>query len=151
PLGENIDMAFKRSPQWWNDYTAAFNTAYDNNGGNVQASHDAARAAADQGRFQPGTRAFDSVRSKIIHTNNWDTVGAQLLERSAFVHVEGQYDWSRLIPFIQILTGFNYRNYIVTPDGNNYVNPGAYADPKLATAKFYYSTYGGFIQATKQL
>ena len=69
----------------------------------------------------------------------------------AFAHIEGQYDWSRIIPFVQILTGFNYRNFIVSPDGNNYVNPGAYNDPKLADAKFYYYTYGGFLQATKQL
>lgn len=155
PLGENIDMAFKKSGQWWNDYTAAFNSAYNTTGTstyqNVNASLDAARASADNGRYIPGTAAFDSVRNKIIHTNNWDTVGAQMLLKSAFVHVEGQYDWSHIIPFIQILTGANYRNYIVTPDGNNYVNPGAYANPKLATKDFHYYSYGGFIQATKQL
>jgi iron complex outermembrane receptor protein len=151
PLGENIDMAFKKSNQWWSDYTTAYNKAYSANGGNVQASHDAARAAADNGRFQPGTAAFDSVRNQIIHTNNWDTVGAQMLLKSAFAHIEGQYDWSRLIPFVQILTGFNYRDYIVTPDGNNYVNPQAWDNPKLAHTKFYYYTYGGFIQGTKQL
>ncbi len=151
PLGENIDMAFKKSPQWWTDYTNAYNTAYDNNGGNVQASHDAARTAADAGRYVPGTHAFDSVRTKIIHTNNWDTVGAQMLLKSAFAHVEGQYDWSRLIPFAQILTGANYRNYIVTPDGNNYVNPGAWENGSLAHTKFHYYTYGAFLQATKQL
>jgi len=155
PLGENIDMAFKKSPQWWNDYTAGFNTAYNNTGAStfhdVNSSLTAARTFADAGRFQPGTKAFDSVRNKIIHTNNWDTVGAQMLLKSAFAHVEGQYDWSRLIPFIQILTGANYRNYIVTPDGNNYVNPGAWNDSKLAHDKFYYYTWGAFIQATKQL
>jgi len=151
PLGENIDMAFKKSGKWWNDYSAAFNTAYDANGGNVQASHDAARAAADNGRFIPGTPAFDSVRNKIIHTNNWDTVGAQMLLKSKFVHLEGQYDWSRIIPFVQVLTGFNYRNYTVTPDGNNYVNPNAYADPKQSGKNFSYYTYGAFIQLTKQL
>ena len=155
PLGENIDMAFKRSPQWWNDYTTGFNNAYNATGAatfhDVNSSLSAARAFADAGRFQPGTRAFDSVRNKIIHTNNWDTVGAQMLLKSAFAHVEGQYDWSRLIPFVQILTGANYRNYIVTPDGNNYVNPGAWNDPKLSNDKFYYYTWGGFIQLTKQL
>jgi len=151
PLGENIDMAFKKSPQWWNDYTAAFNAAYDAGNGNVQAAHDAARAAADRGRYLPHTAAFDSVRNKIIHTNNWDTAGAQMLLQSAFVHVEGQYDWSRLIPSVQILTGANYRDYIITPDGNNYVNPGAYADPKLVNQDFHYYTYGGFIQATRKL
>jgi len=155
PLGENIDMAFKKSGQWWNDYTAAFNSAYNSTGTptyqNVNASLDAARSSADNGRYIPGTAAFDSVRNKIIHTNNWDTVGAQMLLKSAFVHVEGQYDWSHIIPFIQILTGANYRNYIVTPDGNNYVNPGAYANPKLANKDFHYYSYGWFIQATKQL
>ena len=155
PLGENIDMAFKKSPQWWNDYTTGFNNAYNNTGAStfhdVNSSLVAGRGFADAGRFQPGTRAFDSVRNKIIHTNNWDTVGAQMLLKSAFAHVEGQYDWSRLIPFMQILTGANYRNYIVTPDGNNYVNPGAWSNPKPATDKFDYYTWGAFVQLTKQL
>jgi len=155
PLGENIDMAFKKSPQWWNDYTTGFNNAYNTSGlatyHDVNSSLVAARSFADAGRFQPGTKAFDSVRNKIIHTNNWDTVGAQMLLKSAFAHVEGQYDWSRLIPFVQILTGANYRNYIVTPDGNNYVNPGAWSDPKLSADKFDYYTWGAFVQATKQL
>jgi outer membrane receptor protein involved in Fe transport len=151
PLGENIDMAFKKSNQWWSDYTTGFNNAYNTNGHNVTGALDAARSFADNGRYVPGTRGFDSVRNKIIHTNNWDTVGAQMLLKSSFVHFEGQYDLSRLIPFVQVLVGANYRDYIVTPDGNNYVNPGAYANPKLANDKFNYYTYGGFIQATKQL
>lgn len=89
--------------------------------------------------------------NKISHINNWDTVGAALILKSAFVHLEGQYDWSKIIPFIQILTGFNYRNYIVTPDGNNYVNPGSFNDPKLSSSNFNYYSYGGFIQAGKNL
>ncbi len=151
PLAENIDLAFKKPGRWYADYTNAFNAAFLNNGGNVSASHDAARAAADQGRFQPGTRAFDSVRNQIIHTNNWDTVGAQLLLKSAFLHLEGQYDWSKIIPYLQVLTGFNYRKYIVTPDGNNYVNPASFADPKQSGADFYYYSFGGFLQASKNL
>jgi iron complex outermembrane receptor protein len=151
PLAENIDLAFKKPAQWYSDYTSAFNTAFASNSGNIAASHDAARAAADNGRFQPGTSAFDSVRNKIIHTNNWDTVGAQMLLKSAFAHVEGQYDWSAVVPFIQILTGFNYRKYIVSPDGNNYVNPASFTDPKQVGATFDYYSYGGFIQASKNL
>jgi len=150
PLGENIDLAFKKPAQWYNDYTNAFNNAIAG-GSSVDAAHVTARAAADNGRFQPGTRAFDSVLHQIIHINNWDTVGAALILKSAFVHVEGQYDWSRIIPGIQILTGGNYRNYIVTPDGNNYVNPASFADPKLASSNFTYYSYGGFIQGAKNL
>lgn len=151
PLGENIDMAFKKSNQWWSDYTAAFNSAYASNGGNVDASLQAARASADNGRYIPGTKAFDSVRNQIIHTNNWDTVGAALILKSAFVHAEGQYDFSKIIPWVQILVGGNYRNYIVTPDGNNYVNPASFIDPKEGNKDFNYYSYGGFIQASKNL
>ena len=151
PLAENIDLAFKKPTQWYTDYTTGFNTAYAANGGNIAASNDAARTAADAGRYQPGTQAFDSVLNKISHSNNWDTVGAALILKTSFVHVEGQYDWSRIIPFVQILTGFNYRNYIVNPDGNNYVNPLSFTDPKQSSASFNYYSYGGFIQAGKNL
>ena len=151
PLAENIDLAFKKPTQWYNDYTTGFNNAFAVNGGDIAASHDAARAAADAGRFQPGTRSFDSVLNKISHTNNWDTVGAALILKTSFVHVEGQYDWSRIIPFVQILTGFNYRNYIVNPDGNNYVNHASFANPKESASSFNYYSYGGFIQAGKNL
>jgi outer membrane receptor protein involved in Fe transport len=91
------------------------------------------------------------VRNQIIHINNWDTVGAALILKSAFVHVEGQYDFSGIIPWVQILVGGNYRNYIVTPDGNNYVNPASFKDPKQANENFNYYSYGGFIQASKAL
>lgn len=151
PLAENIDMTFKKSPKWWTDYGNAFNTAFVANGGNVAASHAAARAAADNGRYLPGTAAFDSVRNKIIHTNNWDTVGAQLLLKSAFYHVEGQYDFSNFTKGIQLLAGGHYRKYIVTPDGNEYINPDVLVDLSKASDKFFYYNYGAFVQASKKI
>jgi len=150
PLAENIDLAFKKPTQWYNDYTTGFNNAVAA-GSSITDAHALARAFADKGRFIPGTAAFDSVKNVIIHTNNWDTVGAQLLLKSAFVHIEGQYDFSDLIPGIQLLSGFHYRKYIVTPDGNEYVNPQSFVDGKLAGTDFYYYSYGGFVQATKKL
>ena len=148
PLGENIDLAFKKPAQWYSDYTSAWNNAFGS-GSSVAEAHNLARVAADLGRFQPGTKAFDSVRNQIIHINNWDTVGAALVLKSGFVHVEGQYDFSRIIPWVQILVGGNYRNYIISPDGNNYVNPASFKDPKQADQDFYYYSYGGFVQASK--
>jgi outer membrane receptor protein involved in Fe transport len=153
PLAENIDMSFKKSPQWWTDYTNAYNAAYVGNGGNIAASHTAARAAADNGRYLPGTDAFNAVKNKIIHTNNWDTVGAQLLLKSAFYHVEGQYDFSNLIQSksLQLLAGGHYRRYIVTPDGNNFINPAVLKDATKANDDFNYYNGGGFVQATQKL
>lgn len=153
PLAENIDMAFKKSPQWWNDYTTAFNSAYLSNGANISAAHLAARASADNGRYIPGTPAFAAIKDKIIHTNNWDTVGAQLLLTSSFYHIEGQYDFSNIIKnkSLQLLAGGHYRRYTVTPDGNEYINPASLTDASKASDNFFYYNYGSFVQATKKV
>ena len=70
---------------------------------------------------------------------------------TGFVHAEGQYDWSAFIKGIQLLTGFNYRNFIIHPDGNSYVNPESYTDPKKKDEVLNYYSYGAFLQATKLL
>lgn len=149
-LAENLDLASKKPTQWYADYTKGFNTAIKN-GSTLTDAFTQARAAADLNRLQPGTAAFKQAMNQIIHINNWDTVGAQYLLHSKFVHVDGQYDWSRLIKSVKILTGFNYRTYIVSPDGDNYVNPLSFNDPSKATADFTYTNYGGFISASKTL
>jgi outer membrane receptor protein involved in Fe transport len=56
-----------------------------------------------------------------------------------------------LIKNVKILTGFNYRTYIVSPDGDNYVNPQSFNNLSKATADFTYTNYGGFISASKTL
>ena len=150
PLAENIDLAFKKPAQWYRDFTKGFNNSY-NIGNSIEQSLADARSFADDGRYLPGTPAFDNVRNQIIHINNWDTVGAQLLLKSAFVHMEGQYDWSKKIKWVQLLTGFNFRKYIITPDGNEYVNPSSFIDTKFINKDFYYQNYGGFVQGTKKI
>jgi iron complex outermembrane recepter protein len=153
PLAENIDLAFKKPTQWYNDFTTGFKNAYNANGHNSYEALQAARTYADSGRYLPGTPGFDSVRNKIIHTNNWDTVGAQLLLKSAFYHIEGQYDFSHFLSgnSWQLLAGGNYRKYIVTPDGNEFINPAFLKDPTQADVDFSYYNFGGFVQATKKL
>ncbi len=152
PLAENIDLAFKKPTQWYNDFATGFKNAYTAGSDSYDALQ-YARKYADSGRYQPGTRAFDSVRNKIIHTNNWDTVGAQLLLKSAFYHIEGQYDFSHFFnnKSWQLLAGGNYRKYIVTPDGNEYINPIVLKDPTQANVDFSYYNFGGFVQLQKKL
>ncbi|HYE54835.1 MAG TPA: TonB-dependent receptor, partial [Chitinophagaceae bacterium] len=149
PTGENMDRAFKSDAVWLNDYRSAYQTAI-NAGNNDAAAHAAARAAADNGRFQPGTAAFNSKLQELIHINNWDT-GSALIMNTGFIHAEGQYDWSAFIKGIQVLTGFNYRDFIIHPDGNSYVNPVSYTDPKRKDEVLGYYSYGAFVQATKKL
>jgi len=147
PLGENMDLAFKSNNQWYSDYSNAFLHATDN-GMDVADAQNTARAAADNGRYQPGTQAFEDKKNELIHINNWDK-GAALIMKTGFVHAEGQYDFSKYISWIKLLAGFNYRDYIIHPDGNSYVNPESYTDASKVNTVFHYYSYGGFVQGTK--
>jgi len=149
PLGENMDLAFKSNAQWYSDYSTAFVNATDN-GQNIAEAHATARAFADKGRYEPGTAAFEQKKAELVRINNWDK-GAALIMKTGFVHGEGQYDFSRHIKWVQLLAGFNYRDYIIHPDGNSYVNPASYTDSSRAGAVFHYYNYGGFLQVSRQL
>lgn len=149
PLGENMDKAFKSNDAWFNDYKTGYLNAV-NSGQSETAAQQAARTFADQGRYQPGTTAFEQKKEELVKINNWDQ-GAALIMNTAFAHLEGQYDFSAYTPGFQTLAGFNYRNYFITPDGNSYVNPASYRDVAQTNTAFNYYSYGGFIQATKLL
>lgn len=147
PLGENMDLAFKSNNQWFTDYSNAFLSATDN-GMSAADAQAAARASADNGRYQPGTQAFEDKKNQLIHINNWDK-GAALIMKTGFVHGEGQYDFSKYVSWVKLLAGFNYRDYIIHPDGNSYVNPESYTDSSKINTVFHYYSYGGFVQGTK--
>jgi len=149
PLGENMDRAFKTNDVWFADYQSAYLNAVSQ-GQDDAAAHRAARTSADRGRFEPGTEAFRQKKDELIRINNWDT-GAALIMNTGFVHTEGQYDWSDFTPGFEVLTGYNYRNYIIHPDGNSYVNPASYTEAGRKDEVFNYYSYGGFAQVTKKL
>jgi outer membrane receptor protein involved in Fe transport len=147
PLAENLDRSFKDNNTWFNDYRNAY-LAATSNGKNDADAHVLARASADQGRLQPSTEAFNAKKDELIRINNWDQ-GAALVMNTAYAHAEGQYDFSELTPGIHSLVGFNYRNYIVHPDGNSFINPESVNDVIKTGEPFYYYSYGGFAQFEK--
>lgn len=147
PLAENMDLSFKSNDTWFRDYSNAY-LAATGSGQADAAAHAAARTSADEGRLQPGTEAFEAKKAELIRINNWDR-GAALVMNTAYAHAEGQYDLSGFTRGIQTLVGFNYRNYIIQPDGNSYVNPDAINDVSQSEVPFNYFSYGGFVQLTK--
>lgn len=149
PLAENMDKAFKSNDAWFNDYKTAYLAAI-NNGSTGTTAHTSARAFADKGRYEPGTEAFNEKKQELIRINNWDK-GAALIMNTAFAHAEGQYDLSSSTTGFQTLTGFNARNYFITPDGNSYVNPQSYSDAGKTNTAFNYYSYGAYIQVSKTL
>jgi outer membrane cobalamin receptor len=75
-MAETMDLNFKGSNQWYQDYTTEWNKAISE-GSNVATAHHKARDFADAGRLQPGTAAFNDKLKQLQEINNWD-IGAAL-------------------------------------------------------------------------
>ncbi len=148
-LAENMDRAFKSDNQWFTDYTAAYNDAISG-GATVADAHKVARSTADFGRYEPGTDLWNQKKSELTNINNWD-YGAALRVRSNLVHAEGLVHFDKMFPafFTKIkteaLSGFDYRSYIIIPDGNYFVNPTD------SVRNLTYGKVGAFVQLSKSL
>jgi len=175
PLADNLDLYTGGSGSvWGNKFKTALNAYAASHGGLLNSANLAeatayARQQADAGRAEPGTERFDIVKDSIIRINNWDiksaaipnapvTGGAALIQKSNIYHVEGQYDLSKAIKYVNVLVGADARVYELIPDGNNFVDfkrPVAERNTALADGSFgdntYYKKFGGFVQVTKTL
>ena len=151
-MAENIDRSFKTDNAWYTDYTNGFNTAIQA-GAAITAAHAQARTVADAGRFVPGTEAFNNALYKLQNVNNWDS-GAALRVKAGFVQAELQWNLAESLlakvkekAGVEILAGFDHRTYIVTPDGNYFINP----EKGKEYDKITYGKTGGFVSLTKSL
>ncbi|MVT06696.1 TonB-dependent receptor [Chitinophaga tropicalis] len=164
PLADNLEKSFKSDKVWQADYTNALNAALNAEGTNIAEAHRAARAAADAGRWTPGTQAFDRQVAKIKSINDWDIYptskdstnksgGAALIQMSHFYHVEGTWNLRRYIHFLDVLVGADYRTYEIIPDGNNFVDFTKPLDKRSTPGgkNIWYGKVGGFVQASKTL
>ena len=151
-MAENIDRNYKPDNIWYNDYTAAFNNAYQS-GSSVAQAHHLARSSADAGRYQPGSPGFTNTLNTLQQINNWDS-GAALKVKASFFHAEGQINlteqWLKTLKTgtgLDMLVGADHRTYIIVPDGNYFINPV----PGKAYSDIHYGKTGGFISITKTL
>lgn len=151
-MAENMDKAFKSDDNWFSNYTSRFNSSVAA-GTNVLRALQVARAFADSGRFEPGSSAWKTTFDKLKNINNWDT-GAALRVKANLVNIDGQINITDAFlsnlkknAWVELLAGFDYRTYIVIPDGNYFVNP-VKQDP---FSNLVYSKTGGFVAVTKQL
>ena len=121
-MAENIDLSFKTNDKWFTDYTNAFNNAVTANN-TIAAAHHIARGSADKGRLQPGTEAFDKKLQELQKINDWN-YGAALHVKANLVHTEASYDLGRLLKLkYNLQVGADFRDYIIVPDGNYFINP----------------------------
>ncbi|HEY1022936.1 MAG TPA: TonB-dependent receptor, partial [Flavisolibacter sp.] len=166
PLADNLQLTHLSNSEWGARFKTALQSALDG-GVDLATAMQRARTAADAGRAEPGTAAFDRLKDTITRINNWDhlnagvsgaphTGGAWLKQKSRLYHTDAQYDFGERLSFIHLLVGADLRIYEVIPDGNNFVDfsrPVAERNIPLKDGRFgnnvYYKKYGAFVQATK--
>ena len=162
PLALNLDLQNGSNTVWGNKFKTALQSQLAT-GTALAPAMTAARAAADAGRAEPGTPAFDALKAQIVSTNNWDSGvnvagapmpgGAALSQHSRTYHAEGVWNLGPRVKFVDLLLGADARAYQIIPDGNNFVDfSRPLAERNQAGGDFvYYRKYGAFGQATKLL
>ena len=166
PLADNLQLTQSSNSVWGSKFKSVLQSSL-NAGQDLAAAMKTARVAADLGRVEPGTSAFDALRDTIIKINNWDhinagiagaprTGGAWLLQKSRMYQTEAQWDLTNAVKIVNLLVGLDYRLYEVIPDGNNFVDfsrPVADRNIPLPDGSFgkliHYRKYGAFAQVTK--
>ncbi len=149
-----LNEAWKSSEDWYTDYIGAF-TQQLLTGNPDNASHQFARLVADNRDLSgnifdpakpalplPGTEEFDNYYDKIINTPI-NQGGAKVIDKSSLLHIEGMYNFSRLVKVVELLVGASARYYSINSEGTVFIDtPG---NP------VYIDQYGAFTQIAKQL
>lgn len=133
----NIVNSSNADDIWFSRYEQA----YLGNIGEIEAgNHVTARSFADEGRFIPGTSAFETQKSTLIATQGMG--GAGIFSNSTLYHAEGQYDFSEKIKFINLQIGGNFRMYDMFTNGTLFDD---------LNQKIIINEGGAFVQAGKNL
>jgi iron complex outermembrane receptor protein len=149
-----LNEAWKPSEQWYEDYIQTF-TQQLLMGNSEESAHRFARTVADNrdpnnNIFDPskpaiplpGTEEFDNYLDPIVHTPVSDG-GAEVIDRSRVYHVEGMYNFNRIIKWFELIAGASGRLYQINSEGCVFFDsPGHPVQ---------FKQYGAFLQAGKQL
>lgn len=141
--GAYIQEGLKSSALWSADYGAAFRGEVP---GIAAGNHQASRLFAD--RDIPGSESeqFQSLRAQTLSNPNILTGGSQFIDKSGMLHLEGMYDFSRKLGFIDLQEGISYRRYFLNSEGQLF-NDGAMGFGKVIPIV----EYGAYAQASKRL
>lgn len=119
--GVNINRQWKSDNQWFGEYAGAFIQGTLFGGLTADQAHTAARAAADSGRFEPGTVEFENAFERV--TNDPDILtGSQLKDESKIYHSDANYNFNHLTDFAEIQVGGSLRKYVLNSFGSIYTD-----------------------------
>lgn len=139
--GLNINRAWKPDATWFGQYAGAF-VQSTLAGATPTQAHQAARAAADTGRFLPGTPEFQNAFNQVTSDPNVLT-GSKLVDNSKIYHSDANYNFRDIIKFAEIQVGGSYRRYDLNSFGRIYTDT-----PQFGGIK--YDEYGAYTQVQKK-
>ena len=108
----NINRKWKSDTDWFTQYAGTYF---------VTGSHDAARAAADTGRFEPGTGAFSRALAEVTTDSDVRT-GAKFKDRTSLRHVDANLNLQDYIDWAEIQVGGSYREFSLNSFGTIYTD-----------------------------
>jgi hypothetical protein len=136
-----VNSAWKDNGTWFQQYSGTYSGARQNGLPDAQA-HYMARAAADAGRYLPGTPQFQAAFNNAINTPI-SKGGAKFADKSDLNHIEGQLNLtSYLNNVVDVIVGSHYRQYVLNSQGT------IFAD---TAGKIKINEYGAYLQAQKKL
>lgn len=122
--GININRAWKSDEDWFGDYIATYagiELSGNPQGLTDQQKHDASRAAADTGRFLPGSPEYKAAFNRSINDPDLST-GSKFQDASKYYHSDANYNFSHLIDFADIQVGGSFRSYDLNSGGTIYTD-----------------------------
>jgi len=106
----NLNNRWKDNATWFTDYATAYGGEIAGGAAQLDA-HRAARVAANNGRLEPGTQAFDTALNEIIEDSDF-TTGANFNDKTQIRHLDVNYNLSSLTNnFADIQLGGSYRQH----------------------------------------
>jgi outer membrane receptor protein involved in Fe transport len=136
--GIQINRAWKSDLDWFGDYINTYAGA-TLGGATEDQAHQAARAAADTGRFLPGTPQFQNAFNRSINDPDIAT-GSKFQDASKYYHSDGNYNFSHLVDWADIQVGGSFRQYSLNSSGTIYTDFDGPID---------YSEFGVYTQIQK--
>ena len=137
--GININRAWKTDNTWFGEYVGNY-VAATLGGATNEAAHAAGRAAAESGRFEPGSAGFKQAFKESVNDPDLST-GSKFQDASKYYHVDGNYNFSHLTDFADIQVGTSYRRYSLNSSGTIYTDFDGAID---------YSEFGIYTQIQKK-
>ncbi len=112
----NINRQWKDDNTWFGTYVGGY--LQGTLGGlTSDQAHAMGRQAAEAGRYEPGTAAFNAAFNKV--TSDPDLVtGAKFQDQTKLYHSDVNYNFQDIIDFAEIQVGGSYRRFALNSNGS---------------------------------